>query len=207
MTKQDWRNGRRWVNKDYNEGIGFFVSFNSHYGSLEPTPEEIVWWNIVHKERKNSEDPQAQMYAYLAHPSLGKIIALTSLKRTEVLERERWWSVDGYGKRITLLKENPEMIDRWGKRLNVVRNIATRTLDCNHLSALELRTRKMDYVLRNKPYSESWDSVAWHSMFQNNEDVHALPYIGLVPVEEARQAIDSYIEDKTRVLKKEGRFD
>ena len=198
----DWRKGKKLLQYDYARDNWMGIWGGEH---LEPTQGEITWWRGVFHELRDLRDESAQSYGYLKHPKFGKLICLTSLKLRDLLERERWWSIQtfkGTGIVNLLDDRDADVLNRFAQVNALVRNVATRTLEGDVPSPLELKNNKIEYVCRGNSTRESHDSVVWHSMIQNNQDLQALPYIGMIPEEEAKRAIDTYFEEKREWLLK-----
>ena len=157
---------------------------------LEPTKEEIEWWKNALKEVESWENilkeigrwkiaskgtgynsaPYPDSLPYFAHPQLGWIIAFTSLKKIEILEKKKIWSTE----------DDPKRIDLWRQHNDIAKNTANTILHENVLSKEELL---------------KYNHLIWHVMIQGNQHITALPYIGMLQKEEAEKALSAYFDD------------
>ena len=186
----DWRKGREWLKYDAERDecwMGLFWVADH----LEPTEEEMEWWKSALKEIKNNIQKLGSTLSYLSHPELGRIIALTNLKRVEIFEKEGIWSVK-YGRIDPVEDESLEQCKGYNV---IVKEMAERILQGNVPTEEELG--KKIYFDEDT----SHDSLIWHHMIQNNRDIAALPYIGMLEREEAEKAFSAYFKDKAARLK------
>lgn len=210
----DWRKGRGWIDnpieydKEFSEkenaNPSDYTGYNNMFHSrphLEVTQEERKFWKNAEQEVLEKKKELGQTLAYLTHPALGKIIALTSLKGIEMAEELGLFSLQyslNYELNPIYINSLPEgKREEWNTRNAIIKNIAERILNGNLPTKDELKNSYMEYIdsdgIKDK---ESYDSIAWHSMIQNNGDFKALPYIVLIPKEEAKKALDAYFEEK-----------
>ena len=203
----DWRKGRKWISDESsNEKVGYFRPYICYHGeNLEPTREEVNWWKKTFdevKEKSGLSNVNGHSQPFLVHPTLGQILALTSLKKVELLERYRYSGVNDFSFEAPMkyvpvpLEEEPDSVKRWELRNGVIRNVSERVIKRDVPTEKELRQNHIEFIHEGKIDSEDYENIVWHSMIQNNEDYMALPYVGRIPLGEAKQSIDAYLEEK-----------
>lgn len=176
----DWLKGKPWIDKSLPYGSS---------GYLERNSKESVWW--LEATRLSIS---GKVSSFLSNPKLGRLYAIESLRRMEILERERMWSLSEKILYVDLV-DDKDMLQRFAGRNEIITNIANRVLGGDLPNEEEQKKKFFKYGARGVEGKESYDSLAFHWMIQFSH-LRSLPYVGLIPEEEAKRAISFYLEDR-----------
>lgn len=160
---------------------------------LEETEEEKKWWQYI-----NIELSSHRGYAplpYLQHPKVGRLIALYSNIEANILLREGYRSFSP-GHKLDRISEKFKKIEK--EKLEFTKDWSQRILSGDFPSEGQLKQPYLDTTLNDEIY---------YLLVQHNRPAgnflleHELPYVGLIPEQEATQAITSFLEQKMKELK------
>ncbi|PIR96407.1 MAG: hypothetical protein COT92_01225 [Candidatus Doudnabacteria bacterium CG10_big_fil_rev_8_21_14_0_10_42_18] len=160
---------------------------------MEESDEEKRWWQNIYTEI--SPYRGYIPLPYLRHPKIGRLIALYSNIEANLLLRERYRSLNP-GHRLATIPEKFKDIEK-GK-LEFARDWSKKILEGEFPSEEQLKEPHLDTTLNDELY---------YLLIQHNYPAgtfvleQELPYIGLIPEDEAKQAITAFLEQKMREIK------